>query len=181
MKKLILFGDSLFGRFGKERISSLEIALKDYDVYNCAAGGWNSDDCVKKAPYISKLKPDVLVISLGTNDSAPWKQLPLSTFAQNLPKIFETFSSSKIIYFLPPPVNESKLAEEKKDFTNAIVKQYYDAIRQACQSHSVIVLDSWRIFMPMLEAGQDYHDEDGIHLNDLAYKTITSELAKLLA
>lgn len=181
MKKLVLFGDSLFGRFGRERIINLENAIKDYDVYNCAAGGYNSDDCVRKAPYISKLKPDVLVLSLGTNDSAPWKQIPVSTFDENLPKIFENFSSSKLVYFLPPPVDESKTAEEKKSFTNEIVKQYHDVIRQACLSHDVMVLDSWKIFMPMLEAGQDYHDEDGIHLNDLAYTTITTELAKLLA
>lgn len=180
MKKLVLFGDSLFGRFGKDRINNLEAKLKIYDVYNCAAGGWNSIDCVKKAEYIARLKPDVLVLSLGTNDSAPWKQVPINIFKTNLPKIFKAFPKSKIIYFLPPPVDENKTEGEHKSLTNAVVKQYHAVINEACKQNNVIVLDSWTMFMPLLEAGLDYHDEDGIHLNDIAYETISSKLADIL-
>ncbi|HEY1645892.1 MAG TPA: hypothetical protein VGF75_06000, partial [Candidatus Saccharimonadales bacterium] len=68
MKKLVLYGDSLFAQAGKHRLTMFEEVLAGYDVYNCAAGGWNTNDCLKKAEYISKLEPDVLVISLGTND-----------------------------------------------------------------------------------------------------------------
>ncbi len=99
MKKLVLFGDSLFGRFGKHLIVKLESVLQDCDVYNCAAGGWDSNDCVAKAPYIGELKPDVMVISLGTNDACPWKQVDLETFKANIPKVFEEFTDSRIIYF----------------------------------------------------------------------------------
>ena len=55
MKKLVLFGDSLLANFSKQYILRLEAKLPDYDIYNCAAGGWDTYDCVKKATFISKL------------------------------------------------------------------------------------------------------------------------------
>jgi lysophospholipase L1-like esterase len=180
MKKLVLFGDSLFGQLGKHRIINLEKVLSDYDVYNCAAGGWNTNDCVQKSPYIALLKPDAVVISLGTNDAAPWKQVPLDTFKDNLPKIFATFSSSEVVYFLPPPVNESELEDDEKTLNNEIMKQYHDAAKQACTANNVRFIDSWNVFMPMLQKGTEYHVEDGMHLNDLAYDTIANELVSLL-
>jgi hypothetical protein len=49
MQKLVLFGDSLFGRCNKDLIDQLEATLSEsYDIYNCAAGGWDSDDVLKK-------------------------------------------------------------------------------------------------------------------------------------
>jgi lysophospholipase L1-like esterase len=179
MKKLVLFGDSLFGRFGKERIEALEASLPGYDVYNCAAGGWNSDDCVKKAAYIATLKPDLLAISLGTNDLAPWKHLELPTFVENVQKIINSFPDSVIIYFLPPPVNENKESAHKK-ILNESAKLYHDAAKEVCINNNVQFIDSRKVFLPLLAAGTDYHVEDGIHLNDLAYEIITKELAALI-
>jgi lysophospholipase L1-like esterase len=180
MKKLVLFGDSLFAQAGKERVLLFERALGDYDVYNCAAGGWDTNDCVRKSPYISKLEADVVVISLGTNDASPWKQVPLATFTDNLPKIFSNFSKSRIVYFLPPPVNEEKLPESKKSLTNEVLEKYIEGIRQVCAKSGVDVLDSWKIFKPMLLNGEDYHVEDGVHLTDLAYEKIADEVSRIL-
>lgn len=180
MKKLILFGDSLFGRFGKDRILILESKLNDYDVYNCAAGGWNSHDCVKKAPYISKLKPDVLVLSVGTNDAAPWKEVDIKDFAENLPIIFNSFSAAKIIFLLQPPVNEDKTPDKFNSLTKSISKKYHDSAKQICEEHNIAFIDSWDLFMPLQEQKIDYHDEDGVHLNDLAYDMISTEIDRLL-
>ena len=180
MKRLILFGDSLFGQFGKDLIIKLEEELQEYDVYNCAAGGWDTNDCVQKAPYISRLQPEVVVISLGTNDASPWKKVELSVFASNLEQILSSFSSSKIVYFLPPPVNETKQPEDKKRNNND-TKQYSDVAKDVCAKNDALVIDSWKIFKPMLDSGQDYHVEDGVHLNDFAYKTIIAEIKSLLS
>lgn len=180
MKKLILFGDSLFGRFGKDRILNLESKLNDYDVYNCAAGGWNTHDCVKKSHYISKLNPDVLVLSVGTNDAAPWKEVDINIFAENIPVIFSNFNTSKIIFFLQPPVNEDKIPAKYNSLTKSISKKYHDAAKQICEEHNIAFIGSWDIFMPLQEKNIDYHDDDGVHLNDLAYDIVSTELARLL-
>jgi lysophospholipase L1-like esterase len=179
MKKLVLFGDSLLGQFGKDRILALEARLPGYDVYNCAAGGWNSEDGVKKARYISKLEPDVVVISLGTNDMAPWKQLELLLFVKNIRKIIRSFSSLELVYFLPPPVNENKESNEKK-ILNKDAVLYHNAAKQVCIDNGIKFIDSWKVFMPMLQSEIDYHVDDGIHLNDLAYRTVIDELMLLL-
>lgn len=181
MKKLVLFGDSLFAQVGKHRVIMFEKALPGYDVYNCAVGGWDTNDCVAKAPYISKLAPDALVISLGTNDAAPWKQVPLEKFKENIPKIFEAFNSSKIIYFLPTPVDEVKIANSDAKRSIKDIKEYHDAAKAVCEAHGVDYIDSFTIFKPLLDSGQEYHIEDGVHFNDFAYEIISRELAKILS
>jgi lysophospholipase L1-like esterase len=180
MKKLVLFGDSLFAQAGKHRIIMFEEALPGYDVYNCAVGGWNTNDCVKKAPYISKLEPDVVVISLGTNDAAPYKQIPINTFIKNIPAIINSFKNSKLIWYLPTPIDQTKSKVFGKEIPNEVVKQYHDAAKKVCEEHGVDVINSFSIFMPMLDAGEKYHSEDGVHYIDKAYEIIANELSKLL-
>lgn len=179
MMKIVLFGDSLFANFSKHRILKLEEAIPGSDVYNCAAGGWDSNDCVKKASYIAQLKPDVLVISLGTNDASSWKLVDLETFKQNLPKILNAFTAAKIIYFLPPPSDESKQPSDKIR-KNETTKQYYDAAKTICEQKGVLTINSWDIFKPMLDRGEVYHVEDGTHLEENAYDIVITEIAKLL-
>lgn len=180
MKKLVLYGDSLFAQAGKHRVLLFEQYLPGYDVYNCAVGGWDTNDCVAKAPYISKLVPDVLVISLGTNDASPWKLVSLDKFKANIPQIFDTFKASRVVYFLPPPVDEAKIA--KTDASRSIkgIQQYHDAAKEICEARGVACIDSFAIFKPLLDSSQEYHVEDGVHLNDVAYEIIAKELAKIL-
>jgi lysophospholipase L1-like esterase len=180
MKKIVLFGDSLFARFGKPFIEALEQILPGYDVYNCAAGGWNSNDGVKKAEYLSLLKPDVLLVSLGLNDMAPWKQIDLDTLKKNLTQIFSYFTESTIIFLLPPPINESKQTGDRKR-TNSLLKQYVDAIKGVFSTTgNVSVLDSWSIYKPLLDNNKDYHMDDGVHLNEYGNSILISKLAELI-
>ena len=157
-----------------------EKSLPGFDVYNCAAGGWNTNDCLKKAAYISKLEPDVLVISLGTNDAAPYKLVPIDTFAENLPRIFAHFPKTKIIYFLPTPVDEKKTKILGKELNNSDIKPYHDRAKKICEEHDVAHIDSFKVFKPLLDSGEEYHVEDGVHFTDFAYEIIASELAELL-
>jgi lysophospholipase L1-like esterase len=181
MHTLVLYGDSLLAEVGKDRISMFEETLAGYDVYNCAVGGWDTNDCLKKAPYIAKLEPDVIVISLGTNDSASWKHVPLEVFAGNLRKIAEVFHGSKVIYFLPPPVNETDTKTSGWPRSNDVLKQYHDAAKSVCQEQTIAYIDSFAVFMPLLDAGKEYHAEDGVHLTDTAYQTIAAELVKIIS
>jgi isoamyl acetate esterase len=177
--KIVLFGDSLFAQFGKHRIEKLEASIPGADVYNCATGGWDSNDCVKKSPYISQLKPDVVIISLGTNDASSWKLVDLETFKQNVVKILDTFAPTKVIYFLPPPSNESKQPDDKVR-KNETLKKYYDSAKAICDGKGAMIINSWDIFKPMLDERKAYHVEDGTHLEENAYDIIIAEIAELL-
>ncbi len=178
MMKLVLFGDSLINNFNKPICQEIEKGA-DVDVYNCAVGGWDTNDGVAKAPYITELHPNIVLYSFGTNDAAPWKQVDIETYKSNLEVIFKTFKDAEKIFFLPPPVNEEKQPENLKRL-NSVIKDYYQVARDLCLSNSVKVIDSWMVFKPMLDSGQDYHDEDGVHFNDLGYQVLIGEIVKVL-
>ncbi len=180
MKKLVLFGDSLLAHVSKDEVLIFESKLPDYDVYNCAVGGWDSNDCVKKALYIAGLQPDLVILSVGTNDASPWKAVDIQTFTENLKKIFGIFGTSKILYFLPPAINGSILSEhpKRKALTNILMKQYHDHAKKVCQEMNVAYFDSWSVLKPLMDSGKDYHNEDGIHFSDEGYKVIITELSK---
>jgi lysophospholipase L1-like esterase len=177
--KVVLFGDSLFAQLSKRQVQELEAAIPGSDVYNCAVGGWDSNGCVAKGPYIAQLKPDVLIISLGTNDASSWKPVELEKFKENVNKVIDIFEGSKFIYFLPPPSDESKHSPDKVR-KNETTKQYHDAAKKICEEKGALTIDSWNIFKPMLDKGETYHVEDGTHLEDNAYDIIIAEIAKLL-
>lgn len=177
--KIVLFGDSILARFGKESLQNLESRVPGSDVYNCAVGGWNSHDVATKAPYIASLKPDAVVISVGTNDAAPWKQVPLETFKSNLDSILNSFKDSKVIFIPPPPVNESKQRRERQR-SNYLMRQYSDAVSEACAKRSIATTNSWAIFSPLLEQGRDYHIDDGVHFNDYGNDLLVDHLVRAL-
>ncbi len=178
--KLVLFGDSLFANAAKHRVVIFEDALPGYDVYNCAVGGWNTNDCVKKAPYIAKLNADVVVVSLGTNDAAPYKQIPIEKFIANIPLIIKSFEGSKVIWYLPTPIDQKKNSINGKEIPNEVVREYHDAAKKVCEESGIDVIDSFLIFKPMLDSGETYHNEDGVHYIDNAYEIIAKELARIL-
>ncbi len=178
--KIVLFGDSLLSLFHKPYIQDLESKIPGTDVYNCAAGGWNTEDGVIKAPYIASLNPEVIVISLGMNDAAPWKQVHIEKFKTNLATIFDIFETSKIIFFLPPPVDEKKQTEGRRR-TNAAIQIYADAARHVCNNKSSVELvDSWEIFTPLLENEVVYHEDDGVHLNEYGNSLLITHLSEAI-
>jgi lysophospholipase L1-like esterase len=177
--KIVLFGDSMLARFGKERIQKLEATVPQCDIYNCATGGWDSNDCALKAPYIASLKPDAVIVSVGTNDAAPWKQVPIQAFEKNLNSILDSFQNKKIVSFLPSPVNERKQKGEHPR-TNELLKKYFDVAKEVCTIRSVSYIDSWAIFSPLLEQEQDYHVDDGVHFNDFGDDLLTDHLTEAL-
>lgn len=172
MKKLVLFGDSLIALFHKDEVSELE-KQTGYEVYSCATSGWNSEDGVNKASYISQLNPDVTVFSFGTNDSAPWNSVKIQNFVENIRTIIKIFSSSKIIFLLPPPTKDERRSNE-------LIEQYSEAAKQVLNENSVTYIDSWKVFKEMLDSNQNYHDSDNLHFNELGYNTVINEIAKIL-
>ncbi|MGC1176976.1 MAG: GDSL-type esterase/lipase family protein [Candidatus Saccharimonadales bacterium] len=178
--KLVLFGDSLFGRCGKHLVLALEKKLNgQFDVYNCATGGWDSDDLVKKAPYIASLEPEVAIISVGTNDACSWKRVGLSDYRQNLESVLNSFKNTQIIFFPPPPVHEISRTTEKQ-ISNKDMKNYNDAVLEICRQRGIAYVDSWKLFMPLQDRDESYHIEDGVHLNDHAYEMLFEAIAEVL-
>lgn len=181
MKSVVLFGDSLFGRFGRDYILKLENAVKNITVYNCAAGGFDTRDGIKRADYIAKLKADYVCLSFGANDCSPLKGQPVSIedFENNLLSIIQSFTGSKIILFPCPPVYDPNDLDKSKTF-NDILVQYNAKIEDIALSTNSKFIDSETVYGELLDNNEDYHLEDGVHLNNLGYQKLIEELAKLL-
>lgn len=181
MKSVVLFGDSLFGRFGRDYILKLESAVENITVYNCATGGFNTSDGLKRADFISKLEADYVCLSFGANDSSPFKgqPVPLEEFAKNLFSIIKSFSGSKIILFPCPPVHDPNDPIETKNYNDLLV-QYNKVVKDVALKTDSGFIDSQTIFGELLNKGENYHIEDGLHLNNLGYQKLLEELAKLI-
>ncbi|MFZ3009741.1 MAG: SGNH/GDSL hydrolase family protein [Candidatus Microsaccharimonas sp.] len=173
MKEIVLFGDSLLGRFNNNLIDQLEQTIPSSNVYNCAAGGWNSNDGIKRVEYIAMLSPDVVVLSFGANDTAPWKeQVALSTFIQNMEFMVRTFTKAKVIVLLCPHVSVES-PEQTKEFNNSL-DMYNEAIRRICDEHHAVYIDSDGLLVNL----DDYHEDDGVHLNQAAYDLIIEGIGR---
>ncbi len=174
MKSLILFGDSHLGRFSRRWMKMVEENVKDTVVYNCAAGGQYTSDGVKQAPLISKLKPDYVVISFGGNDSSRPKQITPKMFEENMISIIDSFKGSKIILLPCPPGFDEDPKELER--WNKQITPYNEVLKKVAKNKKVNIIDSEEIYRPLLERGENYHEEGGIHMNDLGYETLTKEI-----
>lgn len=180
MKTLVLFGDSLFAQCSKDEVMFLEAQLNhEYDVYNCAVGGWDTNDLLKKASFISKLQADLVLISIGTNDSKHWRDLTLEQFRTNLDPITEKFNGSQIVFFPPPPAVEDRQPENRR-VTNAELRKYNQAVIDFCKDHGYKYWDSWTDLLPLIGTDKDPHNEDGVHFSDPGYELILGHLAKVV-
>ncbi len=173
---IVLFGDSHLGRFGKNPTEKLEQLIDNSIVYNCSAGGFTSVDGAKRAELISTLNPDIVIFSYGGNDVAPWKPIVLQEeYLQNMRKIFEAFSDSRKILLISPDV---KLADplQTDEFNNSL-HEYRDAQIGICNEFNVSVIDGNEIVETL---GEDYHEDDGVHMNEAAYKLVIDAFAKTI-
>lgn len=178
--KIVLFGDSLLKNYGKDRLLDFEAAVPSSDIYNVAVGGWDTNDGVKKAPFVSKLKANIVILGFGTNDAAPWKQVPLEKYLTNIKQISHDFAGSRIIFFLPPPVAENNGHADNYRRFPEVVKDYHDKAKQLLDEIGIEYIDSFKLFGELIAKGEDYHIEDGVHFNELGYETLTKEFTRII-
>lgn len=170
---IVLFGDSHLGRFGKNSTEQLEKLVENSTVYNCSAGGFTSIDGAKRAQFIGALTPDVVVFSYGGNDVAPWKNVtPKALYLENMKEIFKAFPSSKKILFASPDVKVADPDQTNK--YNSTIREYRDALTPVCDELSVLVIDG---NLAVSGRGEKYHDDDGVHMDDVAYEKVVQAFA----
>lgn len=144
------------------------------DVRNAAEGGACALDLVAQATTAAVEQDDVVVVSVGTNDAAPWKQVPVTVFARAVLDCTTSVPARRWIYLAPPGVEESRLSGPG-DRTNAIVDEYRDAAVAACDEAGVRVVRTERVIRPL---GADAFVSDGLHLSGRAYKLVLPAIAE---
>ncbi len=172
MPDVLLLGDSHLSRVRRARLRRLE-AASGARVMNAAVGGSSSLDLADQLG--TGLQADVAMVSVGTNDAAPWKQVPLDTFTEALAAFLPRVPAGRVVYVGSPGVDERRLSRAN-DRTNARLREYVEAAADVVRLHGGAFLDSAQLLAGL---GVDVFGDDGVHLNKAGYDHLLPALAAL--
>lgn len=175
---MTLVGDSVLHRTVRDdpllEALSIQEHFPDYTVDNLAHGGTNSYDTLTSIEDYDFSKSDIVIISLGLNDAAPWKQVPLEDFIANYEAIIKTVGHERIVAIIPNPVDTQKQIAPGRD--NKLIQEYGDAVAKLAQKHHLQTTDMYKTVIQHDDAASLY-TEDGLHFNSTGYQLLFNELA----
>lgn len=91
MKKMILLGDSIYGKFKQPQLEEIDRKLRVKCV-NAAYGGATSDDIAIRYGWLSKtVSPDFVSISIGINDANFY--INVVNFKKNITRLLKEVGS----------------------------------------------------------------------------------------
>jgi hypothetical protein len=140
--------------------------------------------------FTTKLKPDIVSLMIGTNDSIGMEsvensQVSIDEYARCIGLILKwaTESGAKVILFEIPPVHEERFNKcfnpNSKFQTNENIKKYNDALRKVASVYSVSVISNECYLQNM----DENYEPDGAHLStkchEIHAKRWIEETAKL--
>jgi lysophospholipase L1-like esterase len=160
MLQVALVGDSHLTDTSTRAVTKLgpRLRLLGLRVVTHARDGMNSRDALLLPPPAPDC--DWIVYCLGTNDAAPWNQVPPEEFAANYDRLLRVPPGPRKLVLGPPPVLERA---EAGGLTNDEVGRYSVVAGAAAR-------DCGALFTPLLELlDTDDLAEDGVHLNDNGY------------
>lgn len=169
--RIVLLGDSHLARIKRD------LPRLGQNVVNAAVGGATIHDLDAQAVAASVGHDDVLVLSIGTNDSAPWQAVPLSSFAAALERFLGSWDVRRLVIILPPGVDESRL-DSAGDRTNALLSEYRAAEIGAAATVDARLVDSRALLLPL---GSRAFAQDGLHLSGKGYRVLLPALASVIA
>lgn len=179
MQRILLVGDSHLAFMHKPRQLAFEERAGDVEIYNAAVGGFVVHDVRARCATLAALEPDAVVVSLGSNDAAPWNAVPLDVFEAELRVVLEQFAPARRIVMAAPPCVEARLPNEI-DRTNHVLREFAGAASAACAATGAVDLGLHQLTLDAMAAGRDVHEPDGLHFNDAGYELISDALAAAL-
>jgi lysophospholipase L1-like esterase len=165
--RIVFLGDSHLARVRRD------LPLVGSDVCNAANGGTSSLGLLSQAAEAAVRESDLVVLSVGTNDAAPWKRVPVSVFAETVRHCMESVPARRWIYLTPPGVDEARLSASG-DRTNAILDEYRKAALAVSRAAGAGVVRTERVIEPL---GPAAFVKDGLHLSGPAYRLVLDAIA----
>ena len=139
-----------------------------FDVVTVAVGGSTSRDLLdQRVPGTA----DWIVVSVGTNDAAPWKQVPSDEFEANCGRFLRDVGVVNRVVLGPGPIVEQGVDGER---TDAATLRYAAALERAATATGAIFLP-----LPSVIDPSDLAD-DGVHLSDSAYEKLVAALLAII-
>lgn len=164
---LVLMGDSHLARVRRELVSL------GREVRNVAVGGATVRDLDGQLDLVAAIRPETVVLSVGTNDAAARHGVSRAHFVAALEDVLVRLQESTAIYVTSPGVIESRAAGQH--WTNTRVAEYRQAALDACAEHNLACIRAEKI---LGQLGARAFAEDGLHLNGLGYRTLLPVIAR---
>ncbi|ANH40266.1 GDSL-like Lipase/Acylhydrolase [Nocardioides dokdonensis FR1436] len=179
--RIVLLGDSHLDRVRRDlhRLAPRPGA----EVVNAAVGGSFAFELLGQAHGVHLRPEDSVVVSVGTNDAAPWKAVPPYEFEDNLRALLDHLVGldgtgvARLVYLTPPGVDEARLGGPD-DRTAATVASYAAAGAALSLAAGGRVVDAHALLAPL---GPRAFLDDGVHLTGAAYDLLLPALAAALS
>ena len=168
MLRVALVGDSHLTDTSSRQVTKLGPRLRaaGFNVTTLARGGLDTRQALVQTP---PRDADWIVYSLGTNDAAPWKQVRRNEFELNYTRLLASAAGRAQLVLGPPQV-----VDRPGGRSNAVIRKYSDIAARVSRAHGaafVALIDH----LSTLDLA-----EDGVHLNDLGYATVTRLVTEAL-
>lgn len=181
MKKIILFGDSIFNGFRNGQDTNLvtnlfQEKLKNYaQVENISKSGATTVEGVDFLKQITA-NIDLVVVEYGNNDAATAWGISPENYEQNLTKILDTVGKSIVIGLCyPDPTNN----EINQFYGDKRLDLYNNIAQKAAKRHNAPFVD---ILTPMrkLKHISTYYQADGQHLTDKGNEFLVNQIVPII-
>lgn len=113
-------------------------------------------------------------MSVGTNDAAPWKHVPVPMFSHAVSRCVQDVPARRWVYVAPPGVHQCRSAG-LADRTNTVLDDYRAAAIVAFHDAGARVVRTERVIAPL---GASAFVNDGLHLSGRAYKVLLPAIAE---
>lgn len=166
--RYVLLGDShLTGTSSRWPTTKLPPRLRadGHGVTELAVGGLDSRAALERYTAVPE---GTVVVSLGTNDAAPWKQVPLDEFEANYARLLGRIDRPGVLVLPPGPVRETR----HQGRSNDEIRRYASVATRVARAAGATPLPLFDRLSALLTAGGDVHVDDGVHLNDAAYEVV---------
>ena len=176
--RVVLLGDSHFARTRRDppRLVCSQHASPGSgapQIVNMAVGGACTYDIQEQIAGAGLRPDDVVALSVGTNDAAPWRHLAIHEVAQQVDHLLADLSSQRLVYLAPPGVDEARL-NSLNDRTNARTTLCGAAVGDRFAGAGATVVDG-RAAINRIGAAAFAHD--GVHLSGAGNNVLIPALA----
>jgi lysophospholipase L1-like esterase len=141
------------------------------DVTNRAVGGSVAAQLQDQVAGIHLAAYDVVVVSVGTNDAAPWRDVTLPEFTSAIAEFLPLVRDNGMVFVRSPGVDEGVRGEA----LNRRMTEYADVAAALFTGAGGEVLDTPKVLAPL---GRHAFIDDGLHLSQAGYDVLIPELAR---
>ena len=170
--RIVLLGDSHLARVRRDLDRLTCGGPAQPSILNVAAGGAFASDLAAQSTAARVGAEDRVAVSVGTNDAAPWKQVPLDEALGHIQQFLATVRPRRLVYLCPPGVDEDRL-DMGNDRTDEVTARYSAVFCRAFTAAGARTVDAPTLLAPL---GRRAFVADGVHLSGRGYDVILPAL-----